>query len=77
MKQISYNDFNELLTKEEICFINSFDEAVIRTEIVDGTIVYYVKLKGEEEFKAEQGSNIVAGGWQEHTLISRAEYDAY
>lgn len=77
MKPISYNEFNDLLTKESICFINSFDEAAIRSEIVDGTIVYYVKFKGEEEFKAEKGSNIVARGWEEHALISRAEYDAY
>lgn len=77
MKRISYTEFIDMLTKESICFINSYEEAVIRTEIVDKELLYYVRFKGEEEFQAEKGSGIVAGGLEEHSLITKDEYEQY
>lgn len=54
MKRISYTEFIDLLTKEPIYFINSFEEAVIRTEIVNKELLYYVRLKGEANFKQKR-----------------------
>lgn len=75
MEEISYTDFLEMLIKKPIFFINSFEEAAIRTEIEANEIVYYVKFRGEKEFKALNNSSIVAGGIEEHILITQEEYE--
>lgn len=76
MKKATYEEFISLLQKGELYFKNSFEDAVIRAEHNE-EISFFVKFKGEKEFKSEAGSNIVAGGIQEHTVISKADYYAY
>ncbi len=38
----------------------TFEDCVLRSEYTDQGVVWYVKFRGENEFKAKDGSNIVS-----------------
>ena len=67
----------EMLSIQPTCFINTYEDAVIRSEITDKGIDYFVKFKGEHEFKAKKGSGVVTEGKLEHTIITREEYNKF
>ena len=77
MKQIDYNTFIDLLSKQDCYFVNSYEKAMIRSILKDGKIRYFVKFKGEEEFEAKEGNGVVAEGIREHTTITKEEYENY
>jgi len=58
----------------EIYLINDFERAVIR---FDENGEAYVKFKGEKEFKAQKGSELVFDAYLENKHISKEQYDNY
>ncbi|GEM_PF-3515829 len=77
MKQIPYREFWYRIQEENMYFVNSFEDAVIRNEVSGDRISYYVKFRGKNEFVAEKESNVVTGGFEEHIIISKEEYEAF
>ena len=56
-------------------FKYDFENVVVRWE--PSTNNYYVKFKGEYEFLAKQGSNIIYEAVQEQNEITESDYNAY
>ena len=77
MKTIDYKTFVELISTQDCYFINSFDKAIIRSIVDNGKIRYFVKFKGEEEFEAKEGSGVIAKAFEEHTVITKEDYDSF
>lgn len=76
-RQIENERFMEMLTTQPVYFINTYEDAVVRSEITDNGIDYYVKFRGEKEFKAKKGSGVVTEAKLEHTIITREEYNKF
>lgn len=70
----AYEKFKEKLTKQPVYFAYDFEDAVIRSEPNKG---FWVKFKGEPEFKALPGSGVVAEAIREHKEISKSQYDNF
>lgn len=77
MKHISYSEFNDMILKQETYFINTYEDAVIRSTKNGVGTVFYVKFRGNEEFRAQRNSDVVAEGMREHTIITKQEYDNF
>lgn len=77
MKQIPFEDFKNKLQSEEICFINTFEDAAIRSVINDDELAYYVKFRGKDEFLTQHDSKLVTDAVLEHTTLTREEYDNF
>lgn len=69
MKQV----IEKISQGQEVFFKSDFHEAVFRTSEA-GT---FVKFQGTKEFKAIEGSKVVADGLAEDTEISKAEYESF
>ena len=76
--QAQYNAFIEKVKKQEVYFLNTYEEAAIRSvpTKTEG-IIYYVKFKGEKTFQAEKGSTIIADALLEYKEITKEEYNSY
>ncbi len=77
MKQIPFEDFKNKLQSEEIFFINTFEDAAVRSVINDNTLAYYVKFRGKDEFLTQHDSRLVTDAILEHTILTKAEYDNF
>ena len=77
MKKIPYNDFREKLQTEDIYFINTFENAAVRSVITEDGLLYFVKLDGEDEFLTKSDSKLVANAILEHTILTKEEYDNF
>ena len=62
------------LGKETVYFKDSFEDAVFKAVPHDGV---YVKLRGEEEFKAKEGSKLVTEAKLAHEAITAKEYEDF
>ncbi len=78
-KKISSNKIFELIFKEKVAYLYyEFEDAVIRASVgKDGKATYFVKFKGDEEFKAHKESNLVAEALLAPVLISKEDYDKF
>jgi hypothetical protein len=57
--------------------MNSVEEAAIRT-VPTGTVLdVFVKFQGENEFKAQNGSTVVADAYLEQNIITEKEYNDF
>lgn len=67
--------FDKALKERNVFFKYTFEDAVLRTDLKEGAI--YVKLRGSEEFKAKNGSALVAEALMERNEITEAQYKAF
>lgn len=74
MNQPEYKKFLERLQSETLYFKNEFEGAVIKSIPKDG---YFVKFKDGEEFKAENGSGVIADGVIPDNEISEKQYTSF
>jgi len=66
------------LGKEPMCLYNEFKECAMRTEIVHGETVYFLKFKDRHEFKAIYSSKLVAEALLgDPEIITLEEYERY
>jgi|WetSurMetagenome_2_1015567.scaffolds.fasta_scaffold141831_1 hypothetical protein len=64
--------------KEPVFIYSDFEECAIRAEKVDGEIVYYLKFKGNHEFKAIYNSRLVGDALSSNPeFITKEEYNRY
>lgn len=77
MQKITYEEFKKKLQTGIVYFINTFEDAAIRSYISGDTLVFHVKFKGEQEFKAQSDNKLVTDAILEHTELTREEYDNF
>jgi hypothetical protein len=65
--------FQKKLQSQPIYFVNSMENAYIRSEPGNG---FWIKFHGEPEYKAKEGSTIVTEGILEHKEIKKKRYDS-
>lgn len=70
-------DIYELIGKAPIYLLNDYEDAVFRTQIDDGQLRVFCKLKGREEFETSYKSGIFKDVFSIHYLISKEEYEKY
>lgn len=76
-KKITYDEFLSLVKTEVVYLYYGFENAVLRVEPTDLGVDYFLKFKGEKEFKAERGSGIVAEAQLPPYIITRSDYDNF
>lgn len=77
MKKIDYDVFIEELQSGDVYFINTFEDAAIRSVNEGTSIRYYIKFRDSDEFLADNGNRVVAEAIREHTILSKQEYDSF
>ncbi len=65
----------EKMQREHVFLSNNFENAVVRSD--PGTPGFYVKFKGEKEFKAAKCSGVVAEALAEGREITAKEYENF
>jgi hypothetical protein len=75
---MTYRQLKKKLSKEPVCIYSEFNECALRTEIVNGETIYYLKFKNNHEFKAIYSSRMVADTLQSNPeIITLEEYERY
>ena len=74
MKRI---DFLKRFGAIPMYFMNNYEQAVIRSEPNPEDCAFYVKFKGEKEFKAQRGSAVVVDVLIEENRITKDQYDNF
>ena len=64
--------------REPVYIYSDFEECAIRAEKIGGEIVYYLKFKGNHEFKAIYSSRLVGDALSSNPeYITKEQYNRY
>ena len=56
--------------------LNDYEDAAVRFEKRNGENVWFLKLRGKEEFQVQHSHRLVFEATQEAVTLTKAEYDA-
>ncbi len=59
------------------CLLNDYESAAVRFEKQNGENVWFLKFKGEKEFRVEYSHRLVFEAIQEAVTLTKDEYDAF
>jgi hypothetical protein len=72
--KIPYRDFKERQFQSDMYFQSDAQDVYIRWSLEDKT--FHVKFKGQPEFLAKRGSELVAETYRDSNLITKDEYES-
>lgn len=73
-----YKAIQRKIVREPACIKSDLIECAMRTEIVDGEVIYYLKFKDKREFRAIYSSRLVGETLLgEPVIITKEEYERY
>lgn len=76
--KIDYRTLQRKLGREPVYIYSDFEECAIKAIRTGGEIEYFLKLKGNHEFKAIYSSRLVGDALSGNPrFISREEYNRY
>jgi hypothetical protein len=76
--QMTYRQLKRKLGKEPLYIYSEYKECAMRTEIVNGETVYFLKFKDRHEIKAIYSSKLVAEALLgDPEIITPEEYERY
>lgn len=75
---MDYRTLQKKINKAPVFIYSDFEECALRSEIIDGEIEYFIKFKGNHEFKAVYSSKLVGNTLTGNPeIITREEYNRY
>ena len=76
--KVDYRTLQKKLGREPVYIYSDFEECAIRAEKIGGEVEYFLKFKGNHEFKAIYSSRLVGDALSSNPrFISREEYNRY